>query len=86
MFFDPEVDVAMNSLRKNCKLVRTGDEHYDVISPRRGFGYKKIADVDIDVNMNKVRISNLQESMYGFQKDELMDEARADWLQRHQKS
>lgn len=83
MFFDPEVDIAMDGLRKNCRLAYTGDGHYDVISPRRVFGYKKIADVDILPNMDKVRISNLEEAMYDFQKDELMDEARTDWFSRH---
>lgn len=85
MFFDPDLDVAMSSLRKKCKLVRTGDGHYDVISPRV-LGHKKIADIDIDVIRNKVRISNLREPMYGFQKDELINEAQTDWISRHRQS
>lgn len=83
MFFDPEVDVAMNSLRKDCKLVYTGGGHYNVISPRSILGYKKIADIDVDFNRNKICIHNLRESIYGFQKDELLDEAATDWLRRN---
>ena len=79
MLFDPEVDVAMNDLRKKCRLEYTGGGHYNVISPGI-FGCKKIA--DIDVSREKLRISNLQTSMYGFQKDELMEEAYIDWLHR----
>lgn len=83
MMFDPELDVALNGLRKKCWLEGRSfvncngkiEACYDVVRPGR-FGNRKIAEVK--VTNKKVKIGNFTESMYDFQKDELMSRAVED--------
>lgn len=74
-----ELEMALDSMRKRCKLEYRGGGHYDVIRPGLLRDHK-IA--NIDIFKTKVRISNLKEPLYGFQKDELIEEAVRDFMNR----
>lgn len=82
MYDEVEADIAIERMTKRCNL-KSKDvtcvngkiySSYDLV--KQGiFSERKIGEIDINLTDKCGEIKNLTESMYGFQKDELIEKA-----------